>query len=147
MTANANTFSGINDPDGSNNSDSAGTTVSLSVRSDSHPNLVFRQSIASPRGARVSGRVVVNNASAHNIDASAPGQVQVAALNGLNELEGQILVAEADSEWIFDFAGSSGFAPGTFQVESGQVSFQSTTAIGFRVGANARVLRFTFQLQ
>ena len=96
----------------------------------------------------VRGRVLIDQRRADSTDNRAPFLHQIQGNEGLHSVEG-FLVSRMSGEgrWRFDFRNTKRYAPGSLQVESGDVISLDGASVVFRLsGAEGQRVKFTYRL-
>jgi uncharacterized repeat protein (TIGR01451 family) len=100
-----------------------------------------------PRDGNIHGQVTVNDARTDGTGNANPFVHEVRGRVGENVVEAVLLTATpADGRWRFVFDNAPHFEVGSFTVEAGQLLGRTATEIVFRVGGDARRVRFRYRL-
>ena len=149
LSNSVNVFSGVPDPDTSNNSDTETTTVqtALTEPPETEVGLTFTSAlVVEPRHPTARGHVVVNGSLLETTDSQAPRDHRVPAQPGPNRIEAYAESSADEGFWRFDFAGSPHFVAGSLRVESGEVISLDATSVVFALPRASERIRFTLDL-
>ena len=145
------TASAASPPDGVSNN-SAMNTKSVPLRAPSEGGERLQTRFTShldvpPGDGSAGGRVTSNGERSNTTDSSGPATHDVLGRSDDNVVEGIFVRNVAEGRWRFVFSRAPHFELGSFAIDEGQVVAQTSDELVFRVGPDARRVRFRFRLK
>ena len=147
---NASISGGLTDPNPGNNSKTVSTPVLLrtgfGTAARMHTRFTSHLDVPPGDGSAV-GRVTINSESADFTHSSGPTTHNIRGRSNDNVVEGIFIRNLAEGRWRFVFSRAPYFELGSFAIDEGQVVTQTPNEIVFRIGHDARRIRFRFRLK
>ncbi len=138
-------------PDGvNNNSATLVKSAPLRAGSDSATRMQtrFTSHLDVPPGdGSAGGRVTINGERSNITDSSGPMTHDILGRSDDNVVEGIFVRNLAQGRWRFVFSRAPHFELGSFAIDEGQVVAQTPDELVFRIGPDARRVRFRFRLK
>ena len=150
VTSSANASSASPPDTVSNNSRTISTSVPLRAGSESAARIQTRftsQLDVPPGDGSAGGRVTINGERTDITDSSGPTTHDVLGRSDDNAIEGIFVRNLAEGRWRFVSSRAPYFELGSFAIDEGQVVAHTPDELVFRIGPDARRVRFRFRLK